>query len=91
MANMEKHYDASSEDPEKVIELDPITTFGDGELKDITFKHADPNDADEALKVFAGHEGETIVLTFAEEEGLLRNIDLNLMLVCHRPIRTGSS
>lgn len=91
MANLEKHHDASYEDPEKVIELNPTTTFRDGELKDIIFMHADPNDADEALKAFAGHEGETIVMTAAEEKSLLRKIDLNVMPVCYHPIRIGWS
>lgn len=39
-------------------------------------KHADRNDADEALKVF---EGESIVLTPEDEKKLVRKIDLYMM------------
>jgi len=46
-------------------------------------KHADRNDADEALKIFEGHLGETIVLTPEEEKKLLRKIDWNIIpLMC---------
>jgi ACS family allantoate permease-like MFS transporter len=82
MADMEKTHDASSEDPEKAMELSRKTTYGEGETKATRFKHADPNDGDEALKAFVGHEGETIVLTPELERKLLRKIDLNLMPVC---------
>jgi len=83
MADMEKTHDASSEDPEKVAELSRNTTYGEGETKDTNgrYRHADPNDGDEALKAFAGHEGEIIVLTPEAEKALLRKIDLNLMPV----------
>jgi len=76
---MEKVHDASSVDPEKAVELSRNTTFDDGEVKAPRFKHADPNDGDEALKAFAGHEGEIIVITPEAEKALLRKIDLNLM------------
>ena len=79
----EKIHDASSEDPEKMTELTPKATLGDGELVDEMFKHADPNDGDEALKAFQGHDGETIVMTPEMEKKLLRKIDLNLMPVCN--------
>ncbi|MCJ1331874.1 hypothetical protein MMC10_008566 [Thelotrema lepadinum] len=40
-------------------------------------------DADEALKAFIGHEGESIVLDEATNKRLLRKIDLNIMpLMC---------
>lgn len=78
---MEKTYDASSDDPEKVAALSRNTTFGDGEVKNTVLLHADPNDGDEALKAFVGHEGETIVMTPEMEKKLLRKIDLNLMPV----------
>lgn len=78
----EKIHDASSEDPEKVVDLSPKITMGEGEYTDEMFKHADPNDGDEALKAFQGHEGETIVMTPEMEKKLLRKIDLNLMPVC---------
>jgi len=76
---MEKTHDASSDDPEKVTELSRKVTYGDGENKNTMFIHADPNDGDEALKAFAGHEGEPIVMTPEAEKRLLRKIDLNLM------------
>jgi len=74
MAEVTKPHDASSDDPEKVTELAPKTTVGDGEVDDAMFKHADPNDGDEALKAFVGHEGETIVMTPEMEKSLLRKI-----------------
>src|SRR3978361_558311 len=85
MADTEKVHDASSEDPEKVLELTQKSTFGEGELDDVGFKHANRADADEALKAFAGHEGEAIVITPEEERKLLRKIDLNFMPVRHPP------
>lgn len=46
-------------------------------------KHADRNDADEALKVLEGENGEVIELTPEDEKRLLRKIDWNLMpLLC---------
>ncbi len=80
---MEKSQDVSSEDPEKVAALVITPTIGDIEIKETRFKHADPNDGDEALKAFKGHEGETILITAEAERKLLRKIDLNLM-----PVRT---
>jgi hypothetical protein len=79
MADTDKIHDASSDDPEKVTELTQKATFGEGELDDVVFKHANLADADEALKAFSGHEGETIVITPEDEKRLLRKIDLNLM------------
>jgi len=75
MAEEDKIRDASSSDPEKVNELTPVATYGNG---DVVFKHADPNDADEAMKAFADH-GESLSMTPEEEKRLLRKIDLNLM------------
>lgn len=37
------------------------------------------HDADEAMKAFMGHEGETLLLDDATNKRLLRRIDLNLM------------
>lgn len=49
----------------------------------ILLKHADRNDADEALKVLEGEIGEVIELTPEDERKLLRKIDWNLMpLLC---------
>lgn len=42
-------------------------------------KHA--NDADEAMKAFAGHEGEVLEMDEATSKRLLRRIDLHLMPV----------
>jgi len=78
--------EGKSSDPEKVLDLEPKSTLEDGELR-IMFKHADPNDGDEALKAFAGHEGEMIVMTPEMEKKLLRKIDWNLMPVGFRMTR----
>ena len=43
-------------------------------------KHA--GDADEAMKAFAGYDGEVLVLDEATNRRLLRKIDLNLMPAC---------
>lgn len=81
MTKTEKVHDASSNDPEKVSEIGRKTTFEAGELDDVVFKHANPQDADEALKAFAGLEGDSLEMTLEEEKKLLRKIDLNLMPV----------
>lgn len=81
MADIEKTHDLSG-DPEKVPDLSHQPTSHEGDIKVVTkFMHADPNDGDEALKAFVGHEGETIVMTPEMERKLLRKIDLNLMPV----------
>jgi ACS family allantoate permease-like MFS transporter len=47
----------------------------------VVLKHADSNDADEALKIIQA--GETIILTPQDEKRLLRKIDLHIMpLLC---------
>ncbi|KAI4219465.1 MAG: hypothetical protein L6R36_008307 [Xanthoria steineri] len=52
-----------------------------GSLPKNVIKHA--NDADEAMKAFAGYEGEFIVLDEATSKKLLKRIDLHLMpLLC---------
>ena len=78
---MEKTHDISSDDPEKVAELSRNSTYGEGEVNEPRFIHADPNDGDDALMAFKGHEGETIVMTPEMEKKLLRKIDWNLMPV----------
>lgn len=51
------------------------------EIHDTKLKHADRNDADEALQIFEA--GEVITMTPEEEKKLLRKIDLHLMpLLC---------
>jgi len=83
--DMEKIPDVSSDDPEKLHQIGRSTTYGDGEVGDIIIKHANRDDGDEALKAFAGHDGETIVMTPEMERKLLRKIDLNLMPVGFHP------
>lgn len=62
--------------------VEPAAQNDDIEVGKI-LRHADKNDADEALKVIQGVEGETIVLTPEEEKRLLRKIDWNMMpLLC---------
>ena len=45
----------------------------------VILKHA--QDADEAMKAFAGYEGEVLVLDEATNKRLLRKIDMHLMPV----------
>ena len=68
-------------DPEKVNnELAAHDTEAVGEVGKV-LKHADRNDADEALRIF--DDGEIIVMTPEEERKLLRKIDFNMMpLLC---------
>ena len=47
------------------------------EKSEVILKHADSNDADEALKVI--QNGEVIVLTPQDERRLLRKIDLHIL------------
>ncbi|CAG8972763.1 hypothetical protein HYALB_00006855 [Hymenoscyphus albidus] len=75
MTDIDKHAINSSGDIEKTGELSPRTTTENGDMKIL---HADPNDGDEALKAFEGHD-EPIVMTPEMEKALLRKIDLNLM------------
>lgn len=65
-------------DSEKDGELHQTPTVGEGEAP-VFLKHANRNDADEAMKAFV--DGETIVMTPEMERNLLRKIDLNLMPV----------
>ncbi|KAI9744585.1 MAG: hypothetical protein M1818_002114 [Claussenomyces sp. TS43310] len=81
MAAMEDRKDVSAGDPEKNMDADLQLTPSpvEGDAPSVVLKHADRNDADEALKAFVGHEGEVIVMTPEMESKLLRKIDLNLM------------
>lgn len=72
-------YAVSPQDPEKSADLSPKVSVGKGEA--VVLKHADPSDGDEALRAFAGHDGEVFVMTPEMEKKLLRKIDLNLMPV----------
>ncbi len=73
-------------DAEKApVNLAPNISSASAEANDLPLemlKHANVNDADEAMKAFIGHEGEVIVMTPEIERRLLRKIDLNLMPVC---------
>lgn len=71
---------ANSSDPEKAS----ISATGQDEKVGSNFlKHADHNDADEALKVLEGENGEVFELTPEDERKLLRKIDWNIMpLLC---------
>lgn len=83
MSDIEKAAAASPplpSDPEKASTIAGVTHEKVG---NIVLKHADRNDADEALKVLEGENGEVIELTPEDERSLLRKIDWNLMpLLC---------
>jgi ACS family allantoate permease-like MFS transporter len=70
--------------PDQAPDIEKTAPVNEPEHVDGAFmKHVDRNDADEAYKIFAGHEGETILMTPLEEKKLLRKIDRNLMpLLC---------
>lgn len=65
---------------EEKISISPEVT---GTAPEEVLKHA--NNADEAMKAFAGHEGENLVLDEATNKRLLRKIDSVLMPVCLHP------
>ena len=69
------------------LEKQPISPELTGHASPKIVKHA--KDADEAMKAFAGHEGEVLVLDEETNKRLLRKIDLNLMPVRNaaRPVR----
>lgn len=75
-----------SKDIEKTDELTPNQSIENG-VPSIVFKHADLNDADEAMKALAGHEGEYLTMTPEEGKKLLRKIDWNLMPASFLPHR----
>ncbi len=69
--------------PARSSEKLPAHNSADTDVGAVILKHADSKDADEALKVFQDHEGETLVLAPDEERRLLRKIDYNMMpLLC---------
>ena len=80
----EKHQSTTGSDDikKKSHDLERNITLQEGELQNPILKHVDPDDGDEALKAFAGHDGEVIVMTLEMEKKLLRKIDWNLMPVC---------
>lgn len=84
MAEIKRVCDASLEDAEKVAELSPKLSKGEGEVGvvgAVDIKFVNTIDGDEALKAFAGLDGESIILTPEAEIKLLRKIDLNIMPV----------
>ncbi|RKU48354.1 hypothetical protein DL546_008829 [Coniochaeta pulveracea] len=61
--------------------FDNMSDAEKAEIHELKLKHANRNDADEALKIF--EEGEVITMTPEDEKKLLRKIDLHLMpLLC---------
>lgn len=62
------------------MEKEAISSENVEHVSDKVILHA--NDADEAMKAFAGLEGEAVVLDEATNKRLLRKIDMNLMPVC---------
>lgn len=61
------------------LEKEPISPVDSGAAPAEVLKHA--GDADEAMKAFAGHEGEIVELDEATNKRLLRKIDMHLMPV----------
>lgn len=67
------------------MEKEAISSETTGQVPpDKVILHAD--DADEAMKAFAGAEGEVLVLDEATNKRLLRKIDMNLMPVFIPPL-----
>ncbi|RFU29208.1 hypothetical protein B7463_g7128, partial [Scytalidium lignicola] len=83
MAEVKESGDSAPQITEKAppnSDLEKNTSLGEGDAFDPAFiKHANRNDADEAMKAFIGHDGEVIELTPEVEKRLLRKIDWNLM------------
>ncbi|KAI4098302.1 MAG: hypothetical protein L6R37_006562 [Teloschistes peruensis] len=64
-----------------VMEKESLSPTRRGSLPAHVAKHT--HDADEAMKAFAGHEGEILELDEATNKRLLRRIDIRLMpLLC---------
>ncbi len=78
MADNEKH----QLDPEVEKDLPPVLAqaIKAGHVPEEVLKHA--NDADEAMKAFAGLEGQVLELDEATNKRILRTIDWNLIPVC---------
>jgi hypothetical protein len=66
-------------DTEKGMDLSRKGTLGEGDI--MILKHADLNDADEAMKAFEGIEADSIIMTAEMEKKLLWKIDRNIMPV----------
>lgn len=82
MSDNEKEIEKHSLDPEVEKNLpQPLAdAIKEGRVPEQVLKHA--NDADEAMKAFAGHEGQIIELTAEDNKRILRIIDWNLIPVC---------
>lgn len=79
MSDIEKSVETAPplpNDPEKASTTGEVTQEKVG---NVVLKHADRNDADEALKVLEGENGEVIELAPEDERKLLRKIDWNIM------------
>ena len=81
MAEVDRSEKLPATDPEK----SPGQDVDIGAKVGTILNHADKNDADEALKVLQGHDGEVIVMTLEEEKKLLRKIDMYMMRKLHPP------
>jgi len=79
MAAMEEKAGRVPADAEKGMDLSPKSTRGEGDI--VILKHADLNDADEAMKAFEGIEADSIVMTKETERKLLWKIDRSIMPV----------
>ena len=64
---------------EKQLPAPLATAIKDGKVPEAILKHS--HDADEAMKAFAGHEGEVIEIDEATNKRILRRIDWNLIPV----------
>lgn len=86
MSDIEKIPEVSSPlgvDPEKTSTNNDVPQKSPAGNGNGLLKHADRNDADEALRVLEGENGEVIEMTPEDERKLLRKIDWNLMpLLC---------
>jgi hypothetical protein len=79
MATMDEKTGHVPADTEKGMDLSPNGTLGEGDI--VILKHADLNDADEAMKAFEGIEADSIIMTAEMEKKLLWKIDRNIMPV----------
>ena len=73
MSELETTKEATGLSPD----LEKVSSADHPKVGAVVLKHADANDADEALRVFA--DGEVITLTPEDEKRLLRKIDYNMM------------
>ena len=82
MADVEKTAPAVEPGPDNDEDIGSIAVYP---TKGIYpgLRHADTNDADEALQYFQAHAGDGTVMTPEESRSLLRKIDWNMMpLLC---------